>query len=57
VTPTLINPTLVCYHTPRDRARARLKRRASALVTPFFAVSWFLIGGLASLHFCVWVAL
>jgi len=57
VTPTLINPTLISYHTPRDRARARLKRRASALVTPFFAVSWFLIGGLASLHFCSWVAL
>jgi len=53
--PTLINPTLVCYHTPRDRARARLKRRASALVTPFFAVSWTLISALCTLHFFTWL--
>ena len=55
MTPTLINPTLISYHTPRDRARARLKRRASALVTPFFFGAWTVISALCTVHFFTWL--
>lgn len=55
MTRTVINATLVCYHTPRDRARARLRARASKLVAPFFLTSWTLISAMATLHFFTWL--